>query len=74
MEMIYCYILNGRVIGYGQVQGWSSNPDEIVMPIEESSLIELLGENWREQYTRLGLVDGELVVMEELESEEGTEE
>lgn len=43
--------------------GWSDNPDEIVLPIEESKLISLLGQNWREQYQRLGLVDGELVVM-----------
>lgn len=66
---IYCYFVNSRMIGYGEVMGWSDNPDEIVLPIEESKLISLLGQNWREQYQRLGLVDGELIVVDDGGSE-----
>ena len=74
--IIYCYIskINGRMVGFGEVPGWTSDPNIEVIPFHESILISLLGENWREQYTRLRLVDGELVVIEESETDEGVEE
>jgi|LSQX01.3.fsa_nt_gb hypothetical protein len=62
--MIYCIFINNRMAGYAALPYSSQNEEEKVRPVSEKDLIKLVGENWRDEYSKIVLQNGELIMDE----------
>jgi|LSQX01.3.fsa_nt_gb hypothetical protein len=61
--MVHCIFIDGKMAGYATVPYSSSDEKEIIISITETKLIELVGEDWREQYSNIKLEKDELVLV-----------
>lgn len=50
--------------GYAALPYSSQNEEEKVRPVSEKDLIKLVGENWRDEYSKIVLQNGELIIDE----------
>lgn len=71
--MIYCIFAGNRMVGYATVPYSSSNKAEVITSVTEESLTETAGENWRNEYEKLILVDGKIEVDEDWTPEQEEE-
>lgn len=64
--MIHALFKNNKMVGYAIVEYSSSDEEEKIVPILETELVKLVGENWKKDYSKLTLIDGKIEVNETL--------